>query len=210
MTNMISDGTKPICISPLADLFATDTLAAVLSRFSLEPQRTFYQRELVSLTGASLFLVQRELARLERAGLIVRDRNGQRVEYNVVTAHPAWAGLRDMLLRTVALADVLLAALKPLEDRIEVAFAFGPAVRGGTSVRSLVDLLVVGEVSTLDIVGAIAPAERILAREVNPVVYRPDEIRRRLRSGESYVSGALRGPRLILLGHDDVLRDLPE
>ena len=83
---------------PTASIFATPTLAALLAILAREPERSFLQKELVGLSGSSLYLVQRELKRLERAGLLFREPRCRQVAYRANRANPALPGLRDALL----------------------------------------------------------------------------------------------------------------
>ena len=108
---MIGVKTNNVGEGSFSMLFATPTLARLLAIFALDPAKRFFQKELVGATGSSLYLVQRELKRLEGAGLISRVLRGRQVEYAVNTGHPAFSGLREALLNTIALADRLRAAL---------------------------------------------------------------------------------------------------
>ena len=72
------------------DLFTSRTLARLLTAFLTHPDATFYQRELVDRASARFFTVQRELARLAKAGLVVRTRRGNRVYYQANRRHPAF------------------------------------------------------------------------------------------------------------------------
>jgi len=53
----------------LETLFAGAPLVSLLRIFLLNPQTSFYQRELERLTGEHLYQIQRELGRLEAIGL---------------------------------------------------------------------------------------------------------------------------------------------
>lgn len=66
-TNPIGESANHIGDSGWADLFASRTLVALLTRFLLRPDEAFYQQELATAAGTRPCLVQRELARLERA-----------------------------------------------------------------------------------------------------------------------------------------------
>ena len=83
--------------SDVSALFASATLLPLLRAFVSEPDRDFYQRELQRLTGAHLRQVQRDLLRLESAGLVTRRVHGNRTYYRAVAAHPSFAALSSLV-----------------------------------------------------------------------------------------------------------------
>jgi hypothetical protein len=206
---MIGRETKSIGRSPLVDVFATPTLAALLAEFALSPEESFYQRELVRRTGGSLYLVQRELKRLERAGLIVREERGRQVEYHYDVSSPAAAGLRDAVLKTFALGGRLAADLSGVEG-IRAAFVFGSIASGAESPESDLDILVIGDLGLRDAAKHVMPTVRSLGREPNIVVIPESEWRDRVAAGEHFVTTVLSEPKIWLVGDDAQLAELSE
>lgn len=194
-------------MSALAGIFATPTLAALLAVFARQPERSFYQKELVEATGGSLYLVQRELRRLETAGLVARTPRGRHVEYRACTDHPAFPGLREALLRSIALGDVLRAALSDVPG-VRLAFVFGSFARGEDTAESDVDLFVVGDLGLRDVATRVVPNLRDIGREPNIVVMSDGDFRERLASGEHFVSAVLAEPKVWLVGDDHELAAL--
>ncbi len=194
--------------SAIASLFVTDTLAALLAHFALFPERSFYQRELARLTDSNLHLVQRELSRLEAIGLVVRTPRGRQVDYSIVTTHPAWPPLRDLLLRTQALASRLADALEPIEDAIALAWIFGSMARGDARPDSDIDLIVVGDASLRDLSQLELPGGPELGRELNIGTYTSSELRERIATDNHFVAGLLESPRIWIKGSDDELARL--
>ena len=91
-------------------------------------------------------------------------------------------------------------SLVPLSDRIRAAVVFGSMARGELKAGSDIDLMVVGEVELSEVLEALRPAEAELGREINAVVYLPEEYRRRRREKRHLVEAVFRGPRLAILG----------
>ena len=192
----------------LAALFASATLADLLRLLMMEPQRAFYQRELQRLTGAHLRQLQRDLERLQRAGLVVARQSGNRVYYAVESAHPAFADLRAVIVKTLGMGDTLRDALSGLDPPALLAFVYGSVARGDDIPGSDIDLLIVGSVSRREVASHLAPATAMLAREVNPVIIAPDEFSSRRRSGDHFVTSVLEGPLIWLVGDSDALAAL--
>ncbi len=199
-TNIVGD-------SSLEALFATPTLAKLLAVFALEPDRRFYQKELVSSVDSSLYLVQRELKRLERTGLISRTPRGRQVEYVANPSHPAFSGLREALLNTLALADRLRMALKDVEG-VRLAFVFGSLARGDEGPDSDIDLLVVGDLGLRQVATRVVPLLRDTGREPNIVVLSHAEVSERTKKGDSFLKAVLNEPKIWIRGNERELATL--
>ena len=169
------------------------------------PDQAFYAREVARTTGGAIGAVQRELQELVSAGILERTERGRQVYYQANRQCPIFEELRTIVAKTSGLVDVLLAALSGPADRIEVAFVFGSMANGTGGNNSDVDLFVVGEVSFGDVVDALVGTSESLGREVNPVVQSAREFRRRVSAGDHFVSRLLGGPRMFVIGDDDVL-----
>ncbi|HYT47011.1 MAG TPA: nucleotidyltransferase domain-containing protein, partial [Burkholderiales bacterium] len=112
--------------------------------------------------------------------------------------------LRNILKKTVGVADVLREALAPLAARIRAAFVYGSIARGEERAGSDLDLMVVGEVRFAEVVSALAPAQELLRREVNPSVYPALEFRRKRAAGEPFLKRVLADRKIFIIGgeHD--------
>lgn len=193
--------------SAFVDVFATPTLAALLTILVEEPERRFMQKELVERSGSSLYLAQRELKRLERAGLISREQRGRQVEYRTNTAHPAFAGLRMALLSTLGLGERLRTALRPVAG-MSLAFIFGSVAEGTERSDSDLDLFVVGEMGLRAISEKVMPALRDVGKEPNIVTLTEEELRERVSANDNFVNAVIGGPKVWLVGNDERLAAL--
>lgn len=197
-------------LDPLATALLGKTRQAVLALLFGHTDRAFYLRQIVRLTGAGHGAVQRELARLVAVGILKRSADGHQVYFRVNSDCPIFADLKGLLLKTAGVAGVLREHLQPLTARIVVAFLYGSLAAGRESAESDVDVLVVGKVSFGDVVKALAPAQDMLAREVNPTIYPPAEFRRKLAKGYHFIRAVLDGPKVFLVGSADELTRLAE
>jgi predicted nucleotidyltransferase len=191
--------------SSLGGIFASPSLVAVLSLFLAHPEADFYQREMAALSGQRLSQVQRELARLQAAGLVSGARRGNRVYYRAAVGHPAFADLQAVFVKTVGVVEVVEQSLRPWRDSIAVAFLFGSLARGRELAGSDIDLCIVGEVDVRGVVAGLAAAEQRTGREINAVVYPVEELRSKAGEGQTFVSELLNGPKLWLIGDESRL-----
>ena len=191
-----------------AGLFATPTLVSLLGLFLTQCDTDFYQRELAVLTGSRLVQVQRDLLRLERAGLVARRRHGNRVYYRACNGHPAFADLKSVFAKTVGVAAVLRRPLLPLRDQVDLAFVYGSVAAGRELAGSDIDVLVVSGHDPRELTTLLAEAGEQLGREVNVVAYSADELRARVAAGTPFLTGVLSGAKIWLLGGDAELSAL--
>ncbi len=202
--------TKGSRLSSLAELFPNPALVEVLSLFLLHPESEFYQRGIAEATGNALRQVQRALQRIERAGLVTKDRRGNMVYYRAERGHPAFEDLKRAFLKTVALGDVLREALAPLADKVCLAFIFGSLAHGRETAQSDIDLFLVGNVSrreATEVFGAMSPD---LGREFNPVVYPTEEFQEKARAKHHFITEVIGSPKIWLIGNDNELGRLVE
>lgn len=195
-------GTQATAVSIGSALFGKTRLA-ILALLYGQADRAFYLSEIVRLVGAGRGAVQRELARLARAGLLMRTEQGQQVYFQANPEAPVFDELRGLIRKTAGIVDLLRLSLESLGGRIQRAFVFGSVARGEETARSDIDLLVVGDVSLFDIVSATASIRKTLGRDLNPIVFPPAEYAEKIRVRDHFLATILAGPKLYVIGGDD-------
>jgi uncharacterized protein len=183
---------------------------AVFSLLFTRPDEQFYLREIVRACGSGMGAMQRELRLLVQAGILRRTVRHKQVYFQADSACPIFEELKSIMLKTAGLADVLRAALAQLRDRIEIALIFGSTSRGRQNAESDVDLLVVGNVSFLEIVAALAEAQTKISREINPVVYSREEFSAKLHGKHPFLQNVLQGEKIFLMGDERGLERMAE
>lgn len=179
-------------------LLGPEARRAILARTHVDPSREFYLRELVRLTGFAPRTVNQEIDRLVAADLLTERRHGNRRYLKANERHPLFRPLREIVLKTDGLADVLRDALG--SAGIEFAFVFGSIAAATPKAGSDVDLLVVGNEGLREIIRRLAPAQDHLGREINPVVWTRAEFERRMTSDDHFLDNVLRGTMLMVVG----------
>jgi predicted nucleotidyltransferase len=190
----------------LADALFSTVQQRVLGLLFGQPERSFYTGELIQLVGAGSGAVQREIARLERSGLISMRRSGVQKHYQANPKSPLFQELRSITRKTVALAEPLRAALSPLEKEIIAAFVYGSVAKRRDTAASDVDLMVLTDSLTYgDVFRMLEPSSARLGRRVNPTVYSAAEWTKRVRGGNAFVSRVVAQPKLWLIGSEHAL-----
>lgn len=169
----------------------------------LAPDRRFHVRELARLTDTTAGTLHRELSKLAAAGLLLRRPEGRNVYYQANVDCPVFPELAGLFRKTIGLAGVLREALLPLAERLRFAFIFGSVARGEEHGGSDVDVMLLGDIEFVQAVQALHPCQERLQRDINPVVYRPDEFLARAAHHDPFIREVLGSPRLYLIGSDD-------
>lgn len=200
-------GTPSIIAGPAAGLFGK-TRCAVLGLLYGHPDEKFYLREIARLTASGLGAVQRELVSLENAGIVKSTRLARSVFFQANPECPIFPELLGLVTKTMGAAAPLRAALQGLSGRIRVAFVYGSLAAEVHDARSDIDVFIIGDVRTQDVMAAIESLQRSLRREVNPVVMSTGEFQNKLAGNNAFVCDVMRGPRVILVGREDELERL--
>lgn len=194
----------------LIDALLPGTRQKLLALFLTHPGEEYHLREVIRRVGVKQGAVQRELGNLTSVGILSRRAQGRQTLYGANQSCPVYQELRGLLVKTLGLADVLREVLLPLGAKVEVAFVYGSFARGEETSGSDVDLLVIGDATFGEIVDVLAPAERRLGREVNPIVHSLREFEQRYRKGQHFLKTVLREGKLFVMGGPDELDRLAQ
>jgi len=192
----------------LSKLMGSGLRAKLLGWLFTHHDERYFVRQLATLLNEDSTNISRELARLEKMGMLVCQKEGRQKYYQANAGCAIFKELRGLALKTTGVADVLRDALAPLAKRIRVAFIYGSLARGEESAASDLDLLVVGNVKFGDVVSALGPVQETLGREVNPTVYPPSEFRSKLAGGHHFLTTVMNGSRVYIIGDKSELERL--
>ena len=190
--------------SALADALFTSTQQRVLGLLFGQPDRGFFVTEIIALADSGHGAVQRELARLAGSGLAIVSRVGNRKYYRANPDSPLFHEMCRIVRKTVGVEETVRNALESLLDKLSLALLHGSVARRTDTAASDIDLLLVSDRLTLEAVyAALAPAEKLLGRRVNPTLYTPEEFRRRRAAGSGFLTRVLESGHVILSGSLD-------
>ncbi|MDP2828262.1 MAG: nucleotidyltransferase domain-containing protein [Sulfuricellaceae bacterium] len=179
------------------------TRQAVLAILFDQPERAYYLRELARQAGISPGALQHELGQLQKADLVERSQDGNRVVYRANTAHPIFSELQSIVRKTCGLPAQIKAGLAPLTAHIRFAALYGSVAKGSNHARSDVDLLIVGDISLEQALAAVVPVESRIGREIGVRLYNAEDFRKRQTQGDPFLNNVLGGPITNLIGTPD-------
>jgi predicted nucleotidyltransferase len=171
---------------------------AILARTFLDPAQEIHLRELVRLTNLAPRTVQQEIERLIHADLLRERRSGNRRYVSANPNHPLFAPVREIVLKTEGLGDVLRAALAT--RGIDFAFVYGSIASDTPKAGSDIDLLIVGNLGLREAARRLRSAQDALGREIVPVVWTRAEFDLRQSEGDAFLARILERPTIAVVG----------
>lgn len=193
----------------LADSLFSKVRQRVLALFYNHPNADFHTNEIIRLTESGTGAVQRELAALTAAGLILIKKVGNQKRYQVNQSAPVYSELQGIIAKTFGVGDRLKQVLRPLASSIDVAFIFGSVAKQQDTAYSDIDVLIIGKnISYSDIYQLLEKIEQQLGRKINPTCYDTVEWQNKCRRKNHFINKVIEQEKMFLIGSEDELRKL--
>jgi predicted nucleotidyltransferase len=192
---------KSLVLDALFPAIRQQILAATL----LEPEKWWYLTELASHLGTSPSSLQRELGALTRSGLLEHRQDGRRTYYKANTASPVFSELHELFGKTAGIIPTLQAEFIQFGNKITRAFIYGSIAREKEQAHSDVDLMVIGSISTADLVPMLKRLEQSFQREINVTRYSEKEFKQKLQNKDHFLLSVLNEKVVMIKGAQDEL-----
>ena len=170
----------------------------MLGALLLNPEKEFGTNELLSIGGPGVGAGRNIIRAFERSDIVVKSSRGNQVVYSINSKNPIYNELRLICLKTFGLRDVIAGVLRPLRDRIELAFIFGSIVKGSERASSDVDLMVVGNIDFLEIGEAVQKMEEVVGREIDLQLHTSEEWKQ--LAGDRVIGAIMGGEKIMVVG----------
>lgn len=160
----------------LDSLISSKTRIKLLLRFFLNPNHKAYLRGLASDFGESTNAVRLELNKMEKAGLIEGESQGNRKMFKANNQHPLFEEIRNIVMKHLGLDQLLVQIVHKLGD-VKKVYLTGDLAKGIDT--DMVDVALVGGVDTSYLVKLVTTAESVLQRKIRYVVFSEEEAEKR-------------------------------
>ncbi len=192
----------------LAELLSSKIRAEIFRNlFGIARDTSLHMREIERRTGYAIGTVQTELKKLHRLDIVYRSKDGNRVYYRANTSHPLYSCIRELVLKTSGLADVIKEAIGN-EAAIRIAFVFGSLAKKEEKAHSDVDLMVVGDIGLRKLTGLLIDVAGIVGREINPHVFSEKEFIKRKEEQDQFLDRVLESPKIFIVGSEDDIAEM--
>lgn len=190
-------------MNALAELLSSKTRAELFRLLFGLHDAPLHLREIERQTGLAVATVRQEIEKLARLGLVARHKDGNRVCYAANRAHPLYAEIRGLVLKTAGLVDVLRSALTV--PGVHCAFVFGSIANGSETPASDIDLIVIGEIGLRKVTSLLSGLGTKLGREINAHVLTPADFARRRQEQEHFIANVMAAPKIFIVGTEHEL-----
>ncbi|MFO8184633.1 MAG: nucleotidyltransferase domain-containing protein [Candidatus Aegiribacteria sp.] len=191
----------------LTQLFGSGTRARVIEWLFMHPDETYYVRQLSEILELDSTNLSKELDKLYQLGILSRMKSGNQKHYSANQESPIYVDLRNIVIKTSAIAESLRVLLEPIRDRIEIAFIYGSFASGSFSKSSDLDLLVVGDIDYHELVALVRKFSKEIGREVNISCFTSREFIGKFRE-KGFIWRISQGMKIFVIGGDDELRNM--
>ncbi|MCC5789797.1 MAG: nucleotidyltransferase domain-containing protein [Opitutales bacterium] len=178
--------------------------AEILRLLFGDPDRSLHLRDLARSSGLAVGTIQREVAKLREAGLIVERRDGNRLYFLANQQHPIFPELQGIVLKTSGLCQQLRELFAGLQG-IDLAFVYGSFAEGNSTADSDIDLFIIGTIGLRKLSPALRDLANQMEREINPNIYSRASFVAKLESGDAYICNVTNGKKLWIIGTEDEL-----
>jgi len=156
----------------------------ILSYFFLNSTNRAYINELAKLLDMDPKNTDRKLKELEKEGLLNSDFEGKQRYFFLNQEYPLLKEYKKIVLKTMGIEKELKDVVAK-DDKIENAYIFGSYAKDNMDANSDIDLLLVGDHSTMETESKVRKLEKESEREINIVSFSKEEFEKKKK--ESFI-----------------------
>lgn len=188
----------------LADFITSKARIKVITVFLAHPEEMYHVRELVRRTGDEINAVRRELAFLEKNGVLEKEKRANRVYYFLSKTYPFYYDLIRLSGKLSGLGADILKNRSKL-GKIKFAMFSGKFIKGIKKDPEEVDFIVVGEVVIPELALLVRNEEVRRGVEINYTVMTEEEFDFRKSRHDPFLEKILTGSRVMLIGDEETM-----
>ncbi len=158
----------------LETLISSKTRIKLLLKFFLNSNNISYLRGLESEFGDSTNAIRLELNKLETAGLLKSNQEGNKKYFRANTKHPLYGDINNILLKFTGLDKIVERVVEEVGD-LELVLVVGQLAKGLSS--EVIDLILVGNIDREYAFELVQKAEVKLNKKIKYLCYTPAEFK---------------------------------
>jgi predicted nucleotidyltransferase len=187
----------------LSDILSSRVRAEIFRLLFGLDEKELHLREMERQAGLSLGTIRQDLQKLVKLDLVTTHRDGNRLYNRANTENPLYPEIRNLVLKTAGLVEILKSVLD--REGVRVAFVFGSLAINKERAASDVDLMVIGNIGLRTLSKWLSGVSDQIGREINPVIWSEEEFSRRMQKGDHFLSSVLESPKLFIIGNENDL-----
>ena len=188
----------------LREIFISKTRVKLLEVFLIDPTQMYHVRDLVRRTGEEINAVRRELARMERVGMVKKEPRGNRLYYWFRHDYSLYHDLLSMVAKTTGIGAAIIKSRNKLGN-VQVVMLSGKFVRHlPRKSPDEVDLLIVGNINLAELGTLVRAEEERRGQSINYTPMTEEELKFRRTRRDPFLQEIMSQSR-ILVGSDEDL-----
>lgn len=173
---------------------------ALLTLFISNPAQEHHLNEIGRILGKKPGVFQKALNALEKEGILRSQMRGNQRLVSLNKQYPLLKEVSKIIQKTVGV-EALLNGVVGKEPGIHSAFIFGSYAKNKMRSDSDIDLILVGEKETEDVIlEAIEKIEKQIQREINPKFYSAQEYAKKKKQKDPFLKEVLGDTHIVLKG----------
>jgi predicted nucleotidyltransferase len=187
---------------PMADikaLISSKIRVEILRILSLSTDSKYNINELSRMTAFSPRGVEKELKNLLDGGILKKEVSGNQHRYQLDPYCPIYLEIKNLIVKTVGITDVIKQALESVAPNIELAFIYGSFATGDYGNDSDIDLFLVTGIAGPKLAELLSDLQNRLGRSINISQFTSDEYRQRVAQKDHFLTRVIEGPRIEII-----------
>lgn len=183
----------------LHDLITSEVRIKILKELYSETKKSLYVRELTRRVGTEINAVRRELKKLTLAGVLRKEKRGNRLYYLVKKDYPLYTEIVALIAKETGIGSKLVQKQSAL-GKVKLAALSLEYAEGRESRSDQLDLLIIGQVNLELLDELIKNETHESKREINYTVVGEEEFEYLKSRRDVFVLSFLIAPNIILFG----------
>lgn len=172
----------------------------ILNLFFKDQEKEYYFREIAKKLNKEPSYCQKYLDNLVKDEILLDERRGNMRFFRLNKEHPLYDEIKSIISKTIGLENELKELVDKL-DNVECAFVFGSIAKGTENNNSDVDLMLIGNINQDALINMISSLEGKIAREINYHIYSSQEIVKKIKEKDGFISNIFLSPIIKLKGN---------
>lgn len=185
----------------MEELIVSKVRVKLLQLFLTSQENLLHVREIVRRVDEEINAVRRELARMEKFGLVASEWRANRRLYRFKREYRFYPELLGLVTKSSGVGGAIIKNQSRL-GRIKYAFISTRFVKNEVSGTEDVDILVVGQIVLPELQSIIADEQAKREREINYSFMDEAEFNFRVRRRDPFILRVLVQPKIMLLGDE--------
>jgi DNA-binding transcriptional ArsR family regulator len=189
----------------LGDIITSKVRIKILELFFSNLKEIYHVRGIVREIGEEINAVRRELAKMEKDGVLRKEPRGNRIYYSVRPEYAFFDDLISVVAKTTGLGASIIENRNKIGKVSFVMFSGKFAEYKDRKHEDNVDILVVGDVVLPELASIIRAEESKRNKEINYTVMSRDEFDFRKKRRDPFLLGILSESRFMIIGNEEDL-----